>query len=95
MQETALRGISLIIGLTGSYIGRFLPQIMALLTNTVTAGRPAALKMASLQAWSLLSRALAKESPSQLSFNINQVGLPSPGSSLGLICTQAWLVEHG
>ena len=73
LQEKALRGIALIISLTKSYIGRFLPQIMALLTKTVSSGTSAVLKLVSLQNWSLLANALAKESLGQLSSNINQV----------------------
>lgn len=80
LQEKALRGIALIISLTKSYIGRFLPQIMALLTKTVSSGTAAALKLASLQNWSLLANALAKQSLSQLGSNINQV---SRSCSLG------------
>ena len=75
VQEQALRGIGLIIGLIEGYIGRFLPQIMALLSNTVASGRPAALKLASLQCWSLLARVLARQSLSQLSSSINQVSM--------------------
>ena len=75
MQEKAIRGIALIISLLENYIGRFLPQIMALLTNTVSSATPGALKLVALQDWSLLAHALAKESLSQLGSNINQVGI--------------------
>ena len=72
-----LRSLLLLVELTAGYVTRFLPQLMVLLSSSVAAGLPDAIKLQSLEAWHALVLALAKYAPSQLASTINQVHRPT------------------
>ena len=72
-----LRSLLLLVQLTAGYVTRFLPQLMVLLSSSVGAGLPDAIKLQSLEAWHALVLALAKYAPSQLASTINQVHRPT------------------
>ncbi|GAB4817356.1 hypothetical protein N2152v2_004402 [Parachlorella kessleri] len=88
---TVLRCLALLIQLTGSFIGRFLPQLMVLLTSALRPPNQREIKLQGLEGWHMLVHSLAKHAPLQLGGIVNQVvvALMDCLQELGPVCAAA------
>lgn len=68
-----VRGVIVLIKLTGKFVGQFLPQFMVLLGAAIRAGNPAGVRVQGLIGWAYLIRFLATHAGIQLGGITNQV----------------------
>ncbi|PSC70468.1 serine threonine-kinase ATR isoform X1 [Micractinium conductrix] len=68
-----LRCVLLLTRLAGRFIGRFLPQLMVLLTAGLRPANPREIKLQCLEGWHGLVKALAADAPVELGGVVNQI----------------------
>lgn len=68
-----LRSILVLVRLTGSYVGRFLPQFMVLLGSAAQRRYHKDVRLQALNGWLILVKALTAHSPLQLGGVVNQI----------------------